>query len=228
MHPSSQLLGCTLGVMRCSSQHTATLVMRVALARNTSTSAILLVAVAMTMASGCNSSRPQPATAAGLDPALVRERATAVINPFKKKLKQALGDAMKRSGPVGAIDVCAIEAPALAEAASSEGARVGRSALKLRNPKNAPPDWVKPFLDELAASSREDGTFRTTTLPEGRLGYVEAIHLQPMCETCHGKALANDVVAALAEKYPDDQATGFAAGDFRGVFWVELPASKPE
>jgi hypothetical protein len=28
----------------------------------------------------------------------------------------------------------------------------------------------------------------------------------------------------LAEKYPGDQATGYAVGDLRGLAWVELPA----
>jgi hypothetical protein len=210
--------------MQCSSKPVHAPSSRVRLAVTTSVQALLLSVVAV----GCGGvTGTAPSSGASADPAVIRERATALITPFKKQLKQALGDAMKTSGPIGAIDVCEIEAPALAEAASTDGARVGRSAVKLRNPKNAPPEWAKPFLDELAASSREDGTFRTTILPDGRLGYVEAIHLQPMCETCHGKAVADDVVAALAAKYPNDQATGFATGDFRGVFWVELPADPP-
>jgi hypothetical protein len=28
---------------------------------------------------------------------------------------------------------------------------------------------------------------------------------------------------ALAARYPDDRATGFAPGDLRGWFWVEVP-----
>ncbi|MBW2376809.1 MAG: DUF3365 domain-containing protein [Deltaproteobacteria bacterium] len=47
--------------------------------------------------------------------------------------------------------------------------------------------------------------------------------MQPLCVTCHGAELPPDLRARLAELYPEDQATGYAAGDFRGVFWVELP-----
>jgi hypothetical protein len=43
-----------------------------------------------------------------------------------------------------------------------------------------------------------------------------------MCLQCHGANIAPPVAAKLAELYPEDQATGFAAGDFRGLFWVEL------
>ena len=31
------------------------------------------------------------------------------------------------------------------------------------------------------------------------------------------------LLARLRARYPTDQATGFRAGDFRGVFWAELP-----
>jgi hypothetical protein len=32
-----------------------------------------------------------------------------------------------------------------------------------------------------------------------------------------------DIAAKIDELYPDDEATGFSEGDFRGVFWVEFP-----
>lgn len=47
--------------------------------------------------------------------------------------------------------------------------------------------------------------------------------LQPMCLTCHGADLAPDVQAAIAERYPDDRATGYRTGELRGVIWAELP-----
>ena len=46
------------------------------------------------------------------------------------------------------------------------------------------------------------------------------------CLQCHGKVddLAPEVRDVLAKNYPQDRATGFAAGDLRGWFWVEVPA----
>ena len=55
------------------------------------------------------------------------------------------------------------------------------------------------------------------------MGYVEPIMVQPMCLVCHGEALQPGVAAQIDERYPEDRATGFKAGDFRGVFWVEFP-----
>jgi len=46
------------------------------------------------------------------------------------------------------------------------------------------------------------------------------------CVVCHGDPaqIPDAVLAALAARYPDDRATGFAEGDLRGWFWVEVPA----
>jgi hypothetical protein len=43
-----------------------------------------------------------------------------------------------------------------------------------------------------------------------------------LCLTCHGSNLDADIAASIAERYPEDRATGFEAGDLRGVFWVEF------
>ena len=50
------------------------------------------------------------------------------------------------------------------------------------------------------------------------------IRLQPQCTMCHGPAaaIADEVRAEIAASYPDDRATGFATGDLRGWFWVEV------
>jgi hypothetical protein len=42
-----------------------------------------------------------------------------------------------------------------------------------------------------------------------------------VCLTCHG-SVGSDVAAALRERYPDDRATGYALGDFRGIAWAEV------
>jgi hypothetical protein len=45
-----------------------------------------------------------------------------------------------------------------------------------------------------------------------------------LCLVCHGETLAPEIAAQIAAQYPEDQATGFADGDLRGVFWVEFPS----
>lgn len=146
--------------------------------------------------------------------------AEAVL-PFKKSLKQALVTGLE-NGPVAAVSACRLEAPKLAEAQSLGAINVGRASGKLRNLGNAAKAWMQPLLAvyENDPERREPGV---VLIDEHTVGYVEPIFMQPLCVTCHGAELAPDLQVKLKELYPDDHATGYAPGDFRGVFWAELP-----
>ena len=146
--------------------------------------------------------------------------AEAVL-PFKKSLKGALVAGLEE-GPAAAIAVCQIEAPKLAEAASVDGIRVGRSSSKLRNPSNVPRPWVQPILERFERNP-ENREPAVVAIDAHTVGYAEPIYVQPLCVTCHGAALAPDLQRKIAELYPNDRATGYEAGDLRGVFWAELP-----
>ena len=148
-----------------------------------------------------------------------------LLAPFKQDLKKALKSGLEE-GPAAAIQVCRVQAPGIADALSVDGVRMGRSSHKLRNPDNTAPDWVNPimqvYLDDPASR-----TPRAVELADDRWGYIEPIMVQPLCLTCHGSELAPDVAGRIAELYPDDEATGFEAGDLRGVFWLEFDADRP-
>lgn len=163
-----------------------------------------------------------PASASA--PASVHEAeaiARAALAPFKKELKEILTKALAE-GPMAAVSVCAAVAPQLAKRASSERVAVGRSALRLRNPDNAPQAWLKPLMEELAHLPSAEGQYRVRSIGGGRYGYAEAIVLQPPCVLCHGQNIAPDLAALITARYPSDQATGFAVGQLRGVFWAEV------
>lgn len=152
-----------------------------------------------------------------------RATAQAALGPLKKGLMGALQTAMAAEGPAGAVTACQLEAPKVAAAARTAEVKVGRSSHKLRNPQNAPAPWLAPLVDGYAKAGSTKGAPQVVPLDDGRFGYVEPIYLGGLCLTCHGAAeqIPDEVEAKLAELYPTDQATGFAAGDFRGVFWVE-------
>lgn len=142
-----------------------------------------------------------------------------LLAPFKAELKAALVQGME-AGPVEAIAICRDKAPEIAAALSVDGVSMGRSSHRLRNAANAPQDWLAPIIEAYA-----DGSVglapRRVDIGSGRTGYVEPIVVQALCLTCHGSELQPELAARIAELYPGDAATGFAAGDFRGVFWVE-------
>jgi hypothetical protein len=173
-------------------------------------------------------------SAAPADPAALRpprERAEAAATDLATTLKGALQARMQADGPLGAIDFCHQQAPALtAEVAARHGISLGRSALRLRNPDNAPVPWQAQWLDSMAtavkagqsaASQQREAIVSTDGLREYR--YARGLPTEAPCTICHGTAVAEPIQAAIAERYPQDQATGFAEGDLRGLLWVGLP-----
>lgn len=124
-------------------------------------------------------------------------------------------------GPVAAIDACRVRAPEIASKLSTDGVRIGRSSHRLRNPANRGPEWIEATLE--AYVDEPDSRVPVVVEFDGdRVGYIEPIITQPMCVSCHGDALAGPLAAEIERLYPDDEATGFAAGDLRGLFWVEF------
>ncbi|MEM7135240.1 MAG: DUF3365 domain-containing protein [Myxococcota bacterium] len=142
------------------------------------------------------------------------------MQPLKKNLKKALATGLEK-GPVEAVTACQAVAPSVTRGASSQTVTVGRTSHKLRNPDNAPKFWMKPLL-QAYLDHPDNMSPKVIALDEDKIGYMEPIYLGPMCVTCHGTSIEPDVQARIDALYPEDQATGFEPGNFRGVFWAEL------
>jgi hypothetical protein len=155
------------------------------------------------------------------------ERAALAAKTLQEKLKTALLAAMQDKGPVGAIEVCATVAPALAKELSTGGLTVGRTGVRLRNPDNQAPTWLTATMGRWEGEAVADRKPWNATLDDGRFVFAAPLSMLPLCATCHGTDVAADVKAAIAARYPQDAATGFAEGALRGAVWVELAAVKP-
>ncbi len=172
---------------------------------------VLLVSVILALAA-CDKNR--------INESYWLERGAKAVTPLKKNLKRALVKALEE-GPVEAVTACHAVAPAVTKGAGSQMAKVGRTSHKLRNPNNAPKLWMQPLLEGyLTAPDQMEP--RVVVLDEDTVGYVEPIYLQPMCVTCHGTAIAPEVQERIRALYPNDEATGFEPGHFRGILWAEL------
>jgi hypothetical protein len=176
---------------------------------------LILLATSSVLLGAC--SEPPAPAAEPVDPAT---RGAELLGPFKSDLMQALSSGMQE-GPVAAIEVCSETAPGIAASLSVDGVRMGRSSHKLRNPDNAPPEWLEPLIADYVSGGSEMQP-QTVALADGRTGYAEPIIVKPVCLTCHGTELDPGIAAQIAQSYPADEATGFSEGDFRGVFWVEF------
>jgi len=151
-----------------------------------------------------------------------------IADRFQKELSGTLMAAMNAGGPVAAIEVCSTQASDMAERFSADsGARVARTALRVRNPDNAADPYEQAVLRDFGHRLLEDGQ----SPPEhfeasvgGGARYMQAIVMQPLCVTCHGPALSPAIEAAVRRLYPEDEAIGFAPGDLRGAFSIQWPA----
>ena len=145
---------------------------------------------------------------------------------FGGQLKAHLQQGMKQGGPLAALDVCNVQAPAIAQAVgNTTGWKVGRTSMKTRNEINRPDMWELTTLLEFE-KQKELGndlpTMESYTIIETGKGrvfrYMKAIPTGDVCLACHGDNVAKDVLAKIHELYPADQALGYKAGDIRGAF----------
>lgn len=192
---------------------------------------------------GAAPSPPQvPSSPSPPVPANWPERSRALASHLMAELKSELEAAMQAGGPVSAIEVCRTRAPAIAERLSRDsGAEMGRTALRVRNPANAPDEVerqvLQQFATELVASrstppaappappaSPPEAMFDTRgTGGAVEHRYMRAIPMQPQCLPCHGATLAPELATTIRANYPEDAATGFEPGDLRGAVVVRWP-----
>jgi hypothetical protein len=162
------------------------------------------------------------------DPA---SEARALSARLQQLLQTELFAAMKDGGPLKAIEVCRSRAPILAADLSKDsGWKLGRTAIRVRNPANAPDAWERKTLEEFGArlaKGEDPASVEKSEVVEvaGRktFRYMKAIRTAEPCLGCHGPALKPELAAKVKEFYPDDRATGFAAGELRGAFTVSRP-----
>ena len=144
---------------------------------------------------------------------------------FAKSLKGELKAAMKKGGPVNAIQVCNEKAINITETAGKEnGVKLSRSSLKLRNQDNAPEAWQKTVLEQFAerkskGESAQKMEFSETIEVDGKkqFRYMKAMGIAKPCLHCHGEKALPAVEAKLTKLYPDDKARGYNIGDIRGA-----------
>ena len=183
-----------------------------------------LLLVSASLLIGCGQANESDSTAwTALSAAPDDSRATRAGKArdfLASELLKKLGAAIAEGGPANGVDVCQSAAAEIAgKVGASEGVKIGRSSFQLRNPDNQAPAWARASIEEKV------GEPKFFAGPDGALGALFPIRLQERCVICHGPkdTIPEPVRDALAKHYPKDEATGFAPGDLRGYFWVEVP-----
>jgi len=168
----------------------------------------------------------------------IREVGERAINRLGMTLMNEVTAAVAKSGATKAVDVCHLTAlPLTGEIVSGMPRITGvkRTSQKLRNPANAPDEAEKLALahveKELAAGRLPKVLVQRIHQPGGKPEWrvYRPVGVAPQCVTCHGsrESLDPGLAARLAEKYPDDQATGYASGQWRGLIRVSVSEAPP-
>lgn len=194
---------------------------------------ILIFSVCLVLLAGCGkeSDQNEPGTATSTseaqDQQLLAEASHILIESFSKDLKSELLSALNEGGPASAIAVCEVRAPEIATAHSNEFWTIRRVSDRNRNPGNAASDTEKGLLARFRDSTQSAPPYIIGWAPseEGKIyQHYRPIKIAPLCLKCHGGPddIDDATEAVLAEKYPDDRAIGYADGDLRGMFVIEL------
>jgi hypothetical protein len=173
---------------------------------------------------------PAQSTAEEASPDVAAAR--QIVKRFAGELKGELKGAVEQEGFEHAIGVCKDAAPGIAAKLSAEtGWRVGRTALRLRNPANAPDPAeraaLQDFVKRAAAGEpldKMESAFEAETAEGGKaFRYMKAIPTGELCTTCHGSDIDPELAARIRAAYPEDRATGFKVGELRGAFTLTKP-----
>jgi len=164
--------------------------------------------------------------------ATVFELGSSASQALMGVLVTQLTTAMQEGGAVSAVDFCSTSALELTAGVTQEqGLDMKRTSMKYRNPANAPDEDETEALRYYESALAETGVLPGPWVQKaGRDEYrfYRPLSIAPPCLNCHGSPGEIDpaVQAILDERYPEDLATGYAPGDFRGVVRVSVPADR--
>ena len=153
----------------------------------------------------------------------------------KKLLKTLKGELVKAisKSPYEAIEVCNKKALSLTKKVEEElnhGIKIKRTSFKYRNPSNKPDEYEEEALEKLEELFEEGKNPKYLVQKVKENGktyyrYYKPLKIQNVCLMCHGDPSKMDkkLLAKIKSLYPEDKATGYKLGDFRGVIRVSIP-----
>jgi Protein of unknown function (DUF3365) len=164
----------------------------------------------------------------------VRQLGENAINQLANTLVREVNTALAKGGAEGAVDTCHLQAVPIVKGTLAGLPRITamkRTSLRLRSPANAP-DPAEQLVLEYIRQEMENGENPPPLLvqrvenppaaPEWRV--YKPLGVMPKCLACHGDPAEQSAAlqAKLSAHYPADQATGYKAGQWRGLMRVTV------
>lgn len=170
--------------------------------------------------------KPEPVQS--FDPAAWLDKGSRVQAASFAVLSTKLKNVLGKQGFEEAIQYCSLSAQPLTDTLSRMyNCTIRRTTLQTRNPLNQANDYEAAILADWAADLK-DGKELTAVVQEfapDTVQYYAPIRIQPLCLNCHGVVgaeLTEDNHRLLQRLYPEDQATGYALGDLRGMWSIQF------
>lgn len=165
------------------------------------------------------------------DSAAAREQGGAIAGAVAQGLAQRLQAQLKEEGAVGAIDFCSMTALALTDslaATQGPGVSIKRTSTRIRNPRNQPDaheQLALAWFDSARAATGEIPQSYVQAVSAEEVRFYKPLMIAPFCTQCHGSSeqIEPRVQKLLSERYPEDRAVGYKAGDLRGAIRVSMP-----
>ena len=154
------------------------------------------------------------------------DKGKIIAQATAKSMLAEVGKNMKEGGVVQAAPYCHAHASELTKQMAEEnGVTIKRTSHKLRNLENAPNDEEQKILDDYLALIADKMALTPVVEKDkqGNVHFYAPIMLQQKCTVCHGvkgETLKEEHYEIIKTLYPDDQAIGFADGDFRGIWHI--------
>ena len=184
--------------------------------------------VATTMlAAGVALAEPDTGLESGANLDVYRQKGLEAALQLKGALGSQLKQAMAAGGSEGAVAFCNARALSITrETSNSLGTQVVRVSDRPRNPANAANAHelavIARFKDALAAGDKPSP--QLDARGEQVIGYYPIV-TNGMCLKCHGQPgadITSATQAVIDSRYPQDQATGYAENELRGLFVVTM------
>jgi hypothetical protein len=154
------------------------------------------------------------------------KEAKSLANDLKISLMKNLSEKIEKDGPAEAIPFCHANVKPIAKGAAKDRIpqfEFGRTSHKIRNKENTAQDWASQYLREFEGKKKDEiaKTSIIHLLDSGKRVYLEPLYVEVKCLLCHGENVSKNVSDKIQKLYPQDQATGFKLGEFRGFIWVK-------
>ena len=167
-----------------------------------------------------------------IDTSAVMTQGNELATLAQSTLLANVSKAMQEGGPVHTIQFCNSAALSILDSvAGDSNISLGRISDRYRNPLDAPTTANdKTAIEALKNSTPSNAKPIVLGDKHGSVTFYKPIFIgMPTCLKCHGDPdsdLSGDTRAILASLYPEDRATGYKMGEFRGAWKINFP--KPE